>query len=889
MLPVMAAFLLGTSPLLAQTPALPSQLRLTVVDQTMAGVPGATVRVTRPDGTEATVTTNDRGQATVQDLPAGAVRVHVEFSGFEPFDVPLTLRRGANDATVTLVIEGVKEEVIVPDAAAVDDRSGNSLTTTLEEKEIAELPDDPQELQQVLEQMTGGAGAVFQVDGFRGGTLPPRDEIRQIRFRVSSFSADNHDAGRVQVQIITRPNVRQWSGNANFGLRSDVLNARNAFAREQTPELFRRFSAGMRGPIVSGRTSLRFYVDGNQSFDSGTIVAQLEDRSTLATVFRRPVDATNVTAGIEHALTDDQTLRIEYRREQDERRNQGVGDFSLLERAFTRSATEHRVRASVQGLFANRILSQSRVELNIDESESQSLSNAPTIRVIDAFTRGGAGVASRNTTKTFQFANDTDFTRGRHVMRTGFLLDVANFREFDARNAAGTFTFSSLESFIAGRPDTFTQRLGTAETSFTYYQLGLYWQDDIRLNRTLSISLGARQEMQSYVDDRLNVMPRLGFTWNPGGSRTAIRGGYGVFYDWYDASLHDQTIRVDGELQRDLLILDPGYPDPTGGLTAEVLPGGRVQADPNLEMPYVQQASIGVDRPIGPFFTVQASYQWQRGYNQLRSRNVNAPDEFGVRVEPNVGTVTQIESTGRMNADRVTLNANYRVPQRNIFFSLGYTLSNVKNHANNATSLPANSLDPDADWGPSSQDIRHRLFSTVNYTFPLGLRVNLMNQYSSAPPYTITTGRDDNRDGVSNDRPAGVGRNTERGATRMETNLRVTRTFGFGGPRPGEGGPRVEGPGPGGGPPPGGFGGGGGRGGGPGGGGPGGGGGGGGARGGANASNQRFSVEFYTQASNLFNRVNYGIFSGNLRSPFFGHPTSAGPARRVEVGMNFRF
>jgi hypothetical protein len=48
-------------------------------------------------------------------------------------------------------------------------------------------------------------------------------------------------------------------------------------------------------------------------------------------------------------------------------------------------------------------------------------------------------------------------------------------------------------------------------------------------------------------------------------------------------------------------------------------------------------------------------------------------------------------------------------------------------------------------------------------------------------------------------------------------------------------------------------------------------------------------VEFYTQASNLFNRVNYGIFSGNLRSPFFGHPTSAGPARRVEVGMNFRF
>jgi hypothetical protein len=883
------ASLLAPPALLAQAAAQLSVLRLTVVDQTRAGLPGATVHVIRPDNSETTVTTSERGQVTIADLPVGAVRLRVEFQGFEPFDAPLTLRRGTNDATVTLTIEGVREQVIVADTAASDDRSGNSLTTTLEENEIAELPDDPVELQQVLEQMTGGAGAVFQVDGFRGGALPPRDEIRQIRFRVNSFSADNHDAGRVQVQIITRPNVTAWSGNANFGLRSDVLNARNAFAREQTPELFRRFSAGMRGPIVSGRTSLRLFVDGNRSFDSGTIVALTETGSTLATQFRRPVDDTNFTVGIEHGLTDDQTLRIEYRREHDSRQNQGVGDFNLPERAYTRSTTEHRFRTSVQSLFANRILSQTRAEVNVDESASTSLSNAPTVRVIDAFTRGGAGVASQNTTKTFQLANDTDFTRGLHVMRAGFLLDVANFHEFDARNAAGTFTFSSLDNFAAGRPDTFTQRLGTAVTSFTYYQLGLYWQDDIRVNRTLSISLGARQETQSYVDDLFNVMPRLGFTWNPGGSRTAIRGGYGLFYDWYDASLHDQTIRVNGELQRDLLILDPGYPDPIGGLAAEVLPGGRVQADPDLKMPYVQQASLGVERPIGQFLTLQSSFQWQRGGNQLRSRNINAPDPFGVRPEPSVGTVTQIESTGRLRADRLTFNANYRIPDRNIFFNLGYTWSTVKNHASSATALPANSYDPDAEWGPSSQDIRHRLFTNVNYTFPLGIRANVMNQYSSAPPYTITTGSDDNRDGVSNDRPAGVGRNTERGSSRLETNLRVTRTFGFGGPRTAEGG--RGGPGVGG-PPPGGFGGGG-RGGPQGGGGggrPGGGGGDrGGGRGGGNNTDQRFSVELYTQAFNLFNHVNYGIFSGNLRSPFFGRPTSAAAARRVEVGMNFRF
>ena len=872
-------FLLLASPVLAQTDAPQSELRLTVVDQSNAVVAGAAVTVTRPDGSEINVATDQRGQVTLQALPIAAIQVHVEFPGFEPFEGSLTLESGTNDATATLVIAGFEEEIDVVDTTAIDDRQGNSLTTTLEEADIAELPDDPEEMAQVLEQMTGGAGAVFQVDGFRGGTLPPRDEIRQIRFRINSFAADNHDAGRVQIQIITRPNVTQFSGNANFGLRIGALNARNAFAQERTPELFRRFNGGLRGPIVSGRSSFRLNIGGNRSFESGTIVAQLGDGSSLASQFHRPVETTNVTMGIDHGLTDDQTLRVEYRLAENSRQNQGVGNFNLLERGFTRTSTQHRIRTSVQGLFAGRILNESRVQVTVSDSESVSLSSAPTIRVIDAFTSGGAGVESRNTTKTLQFANDTDFTRGLHVMRAGILLDVANFKEFDARNATGTFTFRSLEAFNAGRPDTFTQRLGLVDTSFTYYQLGLYVQDDIRLNRTLSISLGARQEMQSYLDDRFNLMPRLGVTWNPGGSATAIRGGYGIFYDWYDANLHDQTIRVDGALQRDLLILDPGFPDPRGGVAAEVLPGGRVQADPGLKMPYVQQASIGVDRPIGEFLRLQTSYQWQRGYNQLRSRNINAPDEFGVRPDPGAGTITQIESTGRMASDRLRLNANYRIPQGGIFFNVGYTLGRERNHANNATSLPADSRNPDAEWGPSSRDIRHRVFTTLNYTFPWGIRANITNQFSSAPPYTITTGSDDNRDGVSNDRPAGVGRNTERSASRFQTDLRVTRTFGFGGPRVVEGGrPEGRGFGPGGG----------GRGrggfGGRGGGGFGGRGGGGGANG-----DQRFRMEIYARASNLFNRVNFGNFSGNLRSPFFGSPTSAAPARRVELGMQFRF
>jgi hypothetical protein len=320
------------------------------------------------------------------------------------------------------------------------------------------------------------------------------------------------------------------------------------------------------------------------------------------------------------------------------------------------------------------------------------------------------------------------------------------------------------------------------------------------------------------------------------------------------------------------------------------LPGGRVQAAPDLGLPYVHQASIGVERPIAPGLTAQASLMLMRGRDQMRSRNLNAPDATGVRPEPAIGTVTQIESTGRSVSDRLHLNLNYRLPDLRIFMNANYTLAREENFSDGPLSLPADSLHPDAEWGPSSRDVRHRFNAFVNVPLWAGLRANVMTNATSASPYTITTGRDDNGDGVNNDRPAGVGRHSARGKGRWQVNVRLSRTFGFGGARDAQagGGPGGRG-GPGGGPvvvqgpgggPPAGAGGGqqvvvGGPG-------PGGGRFGGG-------SGQRFNVELYVQALNALNRTNFVNFSGNLQSPFYGRPTSAAQARRIEVGMQFRF
>jgi hypothetical protein len=365
-------------------------------------------------------------------------------------------------------------------------------------------------------------------------------------------------------------------------------------------------------------------------------------------------------------------------------------------------------------------------------------------------------------------------------------------------------------------------------------------------------------------------MPRLGATWAVG--KYTVRGGYGIFYDWYESNDFEQVLRVNGVTQQETVIRFPGYPDPTGGQIGDPLPPSRIVEASGLRMPYVHQASIGVERTFIETLRVQATYMMQRGRNQFRSVNINAPLD-GVRPDATMGNVTELRSTGTSDVDRLMVNVNYAIPQKRFFMGGNYQFGRVKNFTDNPFALPADNYDLDAEWGPSSRDVRHRFFAMVNFGLPRNVRFGVFTQGSSAAPYNIITGIDVNGDTLISDRPAGVTRNTARGAAQWNVNLRLSKTFNFG-PQSTTDGPRIiRAP----------AGGGGGRGG------PGGPGGGGPMMMGMDGSTQRYRMEFYAQAFNLLNRTNFVNFVGNERSPFFGTATSAAASRRIEVGINFGF
>ena len=871
---VAALVLVAASPLSAQqNAAAQTQLRLTIVDQTGAGIPAATVTITPKTGEPVTFVSDERGVAASPALAPGAVSVQVEFPGFLPFDAPLTLRAGAMNETVTLAIEGFKQEVVVNEASAPEAAKSAS-TTTLTQEEIDALPDDPEELAEALSAMAGPGGATFFMNGFSGGRLPNRDQIRSIRFRQNNYASDNHDAGRAQIDIVTRPNT-SWGGNGTVNFGGDALNARQPQQLVETPSQERTVQFGVRGPIVAGRTSFSFSGNSNSRYSSNPIVAIDEFGGRVDESARSTNDQSGFTFGLEHSLTANQSLLFNVQRNQSEGLNQGVGGFNLPERASTRLSDSNQVRFRLQSVIGTGMLNEARVQVNKSSNEAFSLSAAPTTVVQDAFTRGGAGVNSNSATDRVEIADNFDFTVGKHQMRVGVLFEGAFASNFDERNAAGTWTFRTVDDFLAGRPQQFSQRLGTVDTSLSQYQAGFYWSDEFRIHRDVSLGVGVRNEVQSRIDDKLNLMPRVGFTWAPFGSQTsAVRGGYGLFYDWYESSLYDQTLRVDGVAVRDIRIscieenaycANVSAIDPFSA-GVRMTPSGRVQAGDNLQMPRVHQASIGYDRQLTPTIMLQTSYQMLRGQNQMRSRNINAPVD-GVRPNPAFGDITQFESTGRSESDRMTIGARFRLPlqqtQQPIMFNVNYTFGRERNHADGATSLPSDSVNPDVDWGPSRQDIRHRLQLQAQAPLLFGVRGNVNLNVSSGVPYNMTTGTDDNDDGVFNDRPEGVGRNSLRGDTTWGLNLNLSRRFALGAAGTpaargaaqaggGFGGPGVGGRGPG-------------------------------------AGNSRYSMELFVQAQNILNHVTHTGYTGNLSSPFFGTATSVGAPRDINVGLRFNF
>lgn len=187
-------------------------------------------------------------------------------------------------------------------------------------------------------------------------------------------------------------------------------------------------------------------------------------------------------------------------------------------------------------------------------------------------------------------------------------------------------------------------------------------------------------------------------------------------------------------------------------------------------------------------------------------------------------------------------------------------LGRLENNTDGAFSMPATGRIED-DWGPSNGDVRSRFNIGWSSQQLRNLNMNINVNASTAPPYTIRTGVDTNRDLLFTDRPEGIGRNSARASGQWTMNANFSYGWQFGKPVERAGGVQLRGDA-----------------------------GGISATQGAATTAGRYRVSFNANIQNLTNHHNliaYGTSLANPRS--FGQPTAFTGTRKIDFGMGLSF
>ena len=856
----------------------PAKLLLTVVDQTGAVIPNAVVTATRTGDSAKTVIgpvkSNDAGLATLDGLTPGAYDIQAEFPGFQTRLMQnIRLRAGDNKQVAILAIQGVQDEITVgrdKQAAAADPKT--TFGTALTREQIEALSDDPDEMRRQLMDMA--PDAVLRIDSFEGGQLPPKAQIKSIHITRDQFAAESHYAGAHFIDIVTQPGIGPLRGGTNFRFRNRSFNASNPMTNFKGPEQSRNYGVNFGGSLIKDRSSFSLSINGGDFYDAPTIVTQGPEGRRVETLpIKRRRENTFTYGTFDYALTKDQTLRVSFNTEQFSNNNLGIGQFDELERAYSTDENWATLRMQEVGPIGRRFFINTRLQYNYQSSDRASEVELPTIQIIDAKTSGGAQQRGGRRSRSLNLMSDLDYVRGIHSFRTGVDFNGTWYDSDETSNYLGTYTFETIDAFLTGTPRSYTRRIGDPELSYSTLLGGIYVQDDIRIRKNLTLSPGLRYELQTHVDDFNNFAPRFGVNWAPFKSgRTTLRGSWGIFYDWFSTGTYEQTLRVDGFRQQELNIFNPSYPDP--GDIGLVTATNRYLLGNDVGMVRTSRVSAGISQTITPRIRFSSTYAHSHYYGLHRGENLNAP-VAGIRPDARFANVIQVagDAESKMHQLSSSLSVSLASPSptlqqarfnwRRGSVNLNYTLAKQRSNSDGAFSVPF-SGSPEGEWSAANNDIRHRLNLGLNSQALKNMNMFLSMNFTSASPYTIRTGVDDNGDLIFNDRPAGVSRNTERGEGlwNLNANMSYTVPLGKQKPAPPQGGggvttitagDRIM------------------------------------MIAGSAGGGPRYRITFSVSAQNLTNHVNRTGWNGTMTSPFFRQSTSVGSPRRLDMGVSFSF
>jgi len=799
---------------LAQAQVDRATLTGTVVDASRAVIQGALVTLESPStGLKRQSASNATGVYLIPSVPVGSYTVTVTKQGFETKRIEgLTLAVGQVRALdVALDITATATEVVVTAESPALQQNDAELGLAIGQNQVSSLPLNGRNWTALLMLAPGatntGEGTQntirfngrsrddnnFTFDGVDAtGVKDPRQEANLrlnisldsiSEFRVSSglYNAESGNGAGAQMNLVSKGGSNEFHGGIFEYFRNDKLDARRPTdLLGKPPFRLNQFGGNLGGRIVKDKTFFFTNYEGLEQRLSTTLTGSVPSEAlrqqvlaaspalrpvieayrpgtartsnaeidTLTSVGSQPSSEKSGMFRVDHRFNDSNSMFLRYNVDDgriDELRN------ALLETRTSNFRTQNGV-IQFQRVFSPTLLSELR--LGVNRSALHRDTNGTFGEGVSV-----SGLVSLQPDRTeveigtsYSVSPTLTWIRGRHTFKFG-----GEIRKIDlvlADTGQITTSFTSRALFVQNRANSisFGSALPGVKALRPYYFA--YAQDEMKLTRTLSLSLGTRYEYYAvaktsdgrgrvfdlercagfcppgtpwYFPDKNNWAPRVGLGWAPRAlsGKTVFRLGYGIFYgpgqiDDVNAAIDSipETYTLSSSDQPLLSFPAAQYlgQAKSTGVSARALQRDRRDG-------YSQQWTFAIQQELPLRFVLQTAYVGGNGHHLFGRSFINTINPAtGTRPYPNFSNVDIKTNDGNssMNALQVSLT---RPMQRGFLWQTQYMWSHNLNDNTGAGDGASRMISGcrRCDRGDAPWDIRHTVTMNSIYELPFGV------------------------------------------------------------------------------------------------------------------------------------------------------------------------